>query len=195
MRAIGSTSFNYVGEVEIKLRRNGTDLIINKKNAGLKNLFRIVCRGLAGYSISNERPMYVDLRYVSDEETGATTSCLKKKIPLTGTSYQLVKVSGSDNTYWVLKLTATIASSDIISSLNSAYKYRLYLMNNSETESNWLAVIEIKYDEELSKITDGTQALITWKLRFQNLDGTQEGKIIDTPEENSETENNNAVGE
>lgn len=178
MQAVGFSNFNYEGEVEIKFRRNGTDLIVRKKNAGLKNLFRIVCRGLAGYDISNERPMYLDLRYVSDEETGATMSCLKKRVPLTGTSYQLTKTSGSDNTYWVLKLTATIASSDISFQISDAYKYRLYLMGNSEIESNWLAVIKIN-TEDLQNISDGTQALITWRLKFQNPDGSQDGTVID----------------
>lgn len=178
MQAIGSTSFNYVGEVKIKFRRNGTDLVVKKKNAGLKNLFRIVCRGLAGYDISGERPMYLDLRYVVDENT--TASCLKKRVPLTGTSYQLARESGGDTTYWVLKLTGTIASSDLLSTpLSSANEYRLYLMNNSETESNWLAVIKINYTDELENITAGTQALITWKLKFQNLDGSQDGTISD----------------
>ena len=161
MQANGSSYIGYEGNVELTFFRNGTKIVIKKKNAGVKNLFRILCRALAGYDISGEIPSFLDLRVVNGS---STSSILNNKIALTGKSYRI------ESNDWVLKITGTIAYSDLMNpEISESSTYRLYLMNTSAD----LAYLNVEATD-LAGITEGTQMLVNWTLKFQNLNGSQE---------------------
>ena len=59
------TDLQYTGEVSVKFNINGKLVDIRNHNSGLPNLFRIIAKALAGYNTSQEKPNYIDLRYIT----------------------------------------------------------------------------------------------------------------------------------
>lgn len=160
---------SYTGIVDIIFQRNNEQIKkVTIHNAGLDALFMSVCKALAGYSIQEDRPVYVDLRkgpFTSD----SGTSILSKRVSVSGASYSF----DSDLNKWVCKLSATISYADILSpaELSSENELRLYLTNGKKTPSD-LAYLVLKEEgassSELDSLKPGTQALIQWKMCFGN---------------------------
>ena len=164
----------YEGIVELSFVKNGKTLRKTVHNAGLDALFMALCKALAGYSIKEDRPVYVDLRkgpYSSDNGT----SILSRRVSVSGSSYSY----DTDLRKWTCKLSATISYTDLMSSaeLQSEEEIRLYLLNGKKTPSD-LAYITLKdYGEtssELDSLMPGTQILIQWKMYFGNTSYVEE---------------------
>lgn len=166
---------SYSGIVDITFKRGDTEIRkATVHNAGLDALFMTVCKALAGYSISEDRPIYVDLRkgpFSSD----SGTSILTKRVSVSGSSYSF----DTDVNKWTCKLSATISYADITSpaELSSEEELRLYLTNGKKTPSD-LAYLTLKEEgsvpSELDNLKPGTQALIQWKMCFSNAIATEE---------------------
>lgn len=155
------TDIKYSGDVKLSLSINGKTIQINKHNNGLPDLFRLISKSLAGYDISNEKPSYVDLRYMNS--SGEWESCLSNKQSIAQLSYSLYNGS------WITRAASTIPYASLIitpiSSLGDNVPFRLFLMNKKTD----LAYIDINC-ADVYKITPGTQALVEWILKIFNSD-------------------------
>lgn len=155
------TKIKYSGLVNLNLKINNKIININKNNSGLPDLFRLISKALAGYDVSDEKPSYIDLRYMNS--SGEWESCLSKKQSISQLSYNL------NNGSWITKASSTIPYSSLIitpiSSLGENVPFRIFLMN----KRNDLAFIDID-STDVYKITPGTQALVEWVLKIFNSD-------------------------
>ena len=153
------TDLQYTGEVSVKFNINGKLVDIRNHNSGLPNLFRIIAKALAGYNTSQEKPNYIDLRYIT-AKSSTWQSCLSNKQSVSQLSYHLEKGN------WLTKAASTIPYSSLkitpISSLN-ATAFRLYLM----ADESDLAYISIN-ENDIAEIVPGTQALVEWILKISN---------------------------
>lgn len=158
----------YVGEVHISYKRNGKVYESYKHNAGVAGLFKFVCKALAGFDVSKECPTFIDLRASTDNI--AYSSILTSQIPLSGKTYY----QEQGNNEWLYKAQATIPASHITVTIAEEVdtSFRLYLMTKIGQTVVDFAYLDLE-QEELVNITPGTQALVEWILRFQNLNGTQ----------------------
>ena len=151
-----NSNIGYTGKVKLTLDNNK----FSYHNNGLPNLFRLICRGLAGNNITNEIPEKVDLRYSNDDDNWQ--SCLINSQFLTQINYTLTNGS------WVLKTATSIPYSELnvtpLSALGNV-NFRLYLMSNNED----LAFVNINKSDILL-INPGSQALVEWVLCFSNID-------------------------
>lgn len=158
---------NYIGEVSMVFERNGRPYEVVRHNAGLPKMFNIIARALTGKNVAEEIPAFLDLRYLN----GSTyVTCLRSPVVLTGCYYENDITNG-----WVTKVTGTITFDNLDSPIVDN-TYKLYLM--SKTGRFDLATLEVDYDD-LKNLTAGTQALITWTLRFQNLNGRQDDEEVE----------------
>ena len=155
------TNTKYSGNVKLNLKINGKNIQINKHNNGLPDLFRLISKALAGYDISNEKPSYIDLRYMN--QSGEWESCLSNKQSISQLSYNL------SNGSWITKAASTIPYAALIvtpiSSLGENVPFRIFLMNKRTD----LAYIDVD-SSDVYKITPGTQALVEWVLKIFNSD-------------------------
>lgn len=174
---INGMLIGYKGIVDISFRNNKKDKVFLKKtfhNAGLDALFMAMCKALAGYNISDDRPIFIDLRK-GPFDTNNGTSILVRRVAINGSSYSI----DTDLDKWVCKFSATISYNDIISvaELSSESELRLYLINGKTTPSD-LAYLTLKpagvTTSDLDNLKSGTQALIQWKLYFDNQTYTEE---------------------
>lgn len=154
----------YTGEVHISYMRNGRVYESYRHNAGVAGLFKFVCKALAGKDVHDECPKYIDVRGSADDV--AYTSVLASEIPLSGGSYY------QDGGEWLYRATATIPASAITSPLDDFEHYRIYLLSKVGQSVIDFAHLQLDADD-LKNIAPGTQALVEWILRFQNLDGSQ----------------------
>lgn len=154
-----SSPLLYKGNVNIKLLINGEIVSIKKSNNGLDELFRIICKSLAGYSLSNsELPAYVDLR---KSTVNGYSSVLNKKITISALKYRQSKNNGSEDFYWNTVATSVILPSNVnFSDIGKDDNvFRLYLLNNSTD----LAFIE--FDQSfINYMNAGAQMLVDWEL-------------------------------
>jgi hypothetical protein len=156
----------YSGEVHISYKRNGKVYESHRHNAGVAGLFKFVCKALAGANVSGEIPKYLDLEASLDGVS--YSSILTSEVQLSGQSYY------QENGDWLYKASASIpAASLTISFDDETYSYfRLCLM--AKVGQSKIVFAHVEPDEaDLRNITPGTQALVEWVIRFQNLDGTQ----------------------
>jgi hypothetical protein len=160
MENTANIPIGYIGSVNISIPVNGKTLKINRKNKGLPELFRLLVRALAGYSIVADKPSYIDLRYLNED--GEWESCLTNRQSVSQLSYNL-----SDGS-WIARAASTIPYSALsvtpISDIGVA-SFRVYLMNKNTD----LAYIDVEAND-VYKITPGTQALVEWILKIINTD-------------------------
>lgn len=148
-------SFNYNGEVSYKYIVNGKIVEDRKKNSGLPGLFEILTRALAGYDISSEVPIMLDL--VKDSYSG--NSLLTRTVYLTSTRYY--RNDDSDES-WSTYYTAALLPEDLSADVSGdAY----FLVLKSMTKS--LAYIQIE-NSLVDDIKSGAQLVIEWRLYFSN---------------------------
>lgn len=159
MNGINDLDIGYIGNVNIKIPVNGKMMNIHRKNKGLSELFRIISKALAGNDISNDKPSYIDLRFLNDY--GEWQSCLSRKQSIAQLSFNM------QDGNWVTRAASSIPYSALtitpISELGEGKLFRLYLMSRNDD----LAYIDISSDDVYS-ITPGTQALIEWILKLVN---------------------------
>ena len=157
---VDTINIGYIGSVNLSINVNGKTLVINKKNKGLPELFRLITKALAGNDISKDKPSYIDLRFLNGY--GEWESCLTRKQSISQLSYNL-----SDGS-WVTRASSTIPYSSLTTTPVSDIEtesFRVYLMNKN-TE---LAYIDVD-PNDVYKITPGTQALVEWVLKLVNTD-------------------------
>lgn len=161
-----SMPIGYVGEVHISFKRNGRVYESYKHNAGVAGLFKFVCKALAGKDVHEECPKLIDLKVSIGG--GAYTSILSTPIQLSGGTYY--QESGD----WLYKASATIPASSLTESIADLgdVPFRLYLSSKVGNTIIDFAHLQLEA-ADLENITPGTQALVEWVLRFQNLDGSQ----------------------
>ena len=148
-------SFNYNGEVSYRHIVNGKIVENKKKNSGLPGLFEILTRALAGYDISSEIPITIDL--VKDTYSG--NSLLTRTVYLTSTRYyKNDDTEGSWSTYY----TAALLPEDLVA---DASGNTYFLVLKSKTKS--LAYIMIE-NTLVNDIKAGAQLVIEWRLYFSN---------------------------
>lgn len=162
-----TTPLAYVGEVEITYKRGNISFTRKRHNAGAQELFRLIAKALTGQSIANECPAKLDL---CAKVSGQYVSCLSNPIPLSGSYYDN---SGSE---WVYHTSAAIpAASLMVQIADTPYTdFRLFLL--SRKEDRRLASLIVDKDD-LEQIVPGTQALVSWTLKFQNVSGTQNDDV------------------
>lgn len=153
---MNNITMGYQGSVKIKYKINGKVIENYYHNAGLPNLFRIISKALTGTDIYNERPIKIDLREYSD---GEWHSLLNSGGVASGLSYMQDNLGD-----WVTRATTTISYSQLkTTSFSSEGTYALYLVS----QAGDLATLSVSGDD-LSKIEQGTQALIEWTLKITN---------------------------
>ena len=159
MNDIADMNIGYVGNVNIKIPINGKMTNIHRKNKGLSELFRVISKALAGNNIVDDKPSYIDLRFLNDY--GEWQSCLSKKQSIAQLSFNM------QDGNWVTRASSSIPYSALtitpISDLGEGKLFRIYLMSRN----NDLAYIDISSGDVYS-ITPGTQALIEWVLKIVN---------------------------
>ena len=165
-----SSPLVYKGNVNVKLLINGKIVSIRKSNNGLDELFRIICKSLAGYNLSNsELPTYVDLR---KSTTNGYKSVLNKKITISALKYRQSKSNDSGDLYWNTVATSVILPNNVnFSAIGKVDEvFRLYLLNNSTD----LAFIE--FDQSfINYMNAGARMLVDWELIPTNVTANKGG--------------------
>ena len=163
-KEISPMFIGYKGEVKISYERNGKVYESHRHNAGLEGLFKFLCKSLAGKNVAGERPALIDLRGSNDGNV--YTSVLSSAVALSGGMYY------RDGNEWLYRASATIPASSITVAIDSMDYYRIYLSSRVGQSVVDFAQLQLEQDD-IKNITPGTQALVEWVLKFQNLDGSQ----------------------
>lgn len=162
IKGIIENKVSYQGNVSLSLKNKGEHIVYSIKNSGTKLLLDTITRALAGYSIENSIPKYIDIQ-VSYDGKSSYTSGLLKAIPLVGVVYG--EPAGAEKNNGVLLLNATITYADKapISAMTDA---RLVLLTE---DMKVLASIEDDSGDITTmweSITSSTDAIVEWKLSF-----------------------------
>ena len=171
------SSFSYSGKVTIKLKLKNKVIPIYTHNQGTTELFLLFAKLLSGTVITkNELPYYLDIQATDD--SGKYISCLQNKI-IAVSSYKM------KNSTYVTTVEGTVYYQNISSNISTYSGHRLALLSRSNA---LLAYILIDYDTYLSRLSPGTQAVISWELSLDNQeDDSSEETDTTTEEESSET--------
>lgn len=156
-----SNQFAYEGKVSITLSRHGHKYPFSFHNEGTKFLFDSITKALAGYSVKDNLPSYIDIQEEVDD--GVWGTCLKNAVPFTGVVYgDPAEATSSDGR---LLLNALLTYDDK-RPLLQIQKPRIVILDR---RSNVLAFIR---SDELKKlweqITESTEALVEWTMIFKN---------------------------
>lgn len=154
---MSTTSIKYKGMVEVTYSIDGKTYSATKHNAGTQELFKLLCRALCGENIQKDKPAYLDVGNVENDEW---VSSLSSRVQLTGLRY--VQEEGN----WTAKATATIEQRKFISipQAGGTIDLRLGALNVSN-----LATVTIPSDN-LANLKPGMQAIVNWTLSFENED-------------------------
>ena len=148
IRASDSTTM-YQGNVTIKLMRGRKPYkIINIKNSGTSDFFKLLCHTVAGDNFSNLMPAYVS---VNNNNT-----------PLTGVSphYTTVEVKSSEGVYYT-EFTFVIPGNY----LKVGVVNKIVLSNINGVE---MATVELDENDQFEITDTGSNIMITWVLSFNN---------------------------
>lgn len=151
-----NTGINYTGEVTIKYKAKDTILQVKKYNHAEQNLFEVLCKALAGYSVTQDIPAYLDIR-AAETDTDIYSSCLQDYSPISGITYTYI------NDTWKTNYNAEVSFTDIIAT--DADYYRLYLISKTNNDLAYLTLSK----EDFKKIVPGIQLLLTWSMYFTNI--------------------------
>lgn len=173
-----STYLGYRGIVQFKLRIGDKVICVARKNNGTDYLLKSFCKFLSGnYGGNADIPQLFDLRKRVSEDPEKWETCLNQEIVLTGKTYFKTSDSqlGIDNS-WVARFTASIPYSTLVEAISDTdtTPYRFYLYGSYDTNDiseryHDLAYIPVTA-EALSRITEGTQALVEWTMQILNSD-------------------------
>ena len=165
---MSNNSFKYSGKVIAKTSSDGTEIIY--KNTGTPKLGTVICKALAGYSISKNIPKAIDVQYLNGDNW---LSLLNRRIPVTGVTYSDFDELSEDKKMSELTLNSVILYEDIKStgkvSESTELRFALY-----DSESNLLAQANsfekgneksgiIKMFEEIGP---GIDCIINWSMQF-----------------------------
>lgn len=164
------TTIAYRGNVELDLVIGGKRYKIESHNHGTPALKRAFVRFITGQANRTEDlPQYLDLRYLPEGET-TWVGCLTTKIPLSSKNWDYDSNPRVDN--YVAKFTGNIShdilSKDITDQDTGTYRLFLYSIN-SELVYTDLAYLDVRA-EDLSRISPGTQAIITWSMQLVDVE-------------------------
>lgn len=154
----------YQGQVTASMVVRGRKKQYSIFNSGTKNLWNLLAKAIAGYSISGEIPEYFDIV----DELG--NSYLRSRIPFRAKVWGEDTVEEDTENSTSVKLTVTVTKSD---------KRRDHLPNGSNVVlrmynvmGNALAEITDTTDKQLlqlyNNISTGTDAIFEWVLTFSN---------------------------
>lgn len=161
LQSIALNNFQYKGTVSITL-----DVLGHKSkqyffNAGTKHLFDTITKALAGYSIAECTPRFLDVQHQITSTEYA--SVLRTTIPFTGIVYgDAAEASDNDG---VLLLNATITAEDK-QPLRALHNPRIVMTDAFKRE---LAIIdEASIQAIWDSINQSTDAIVEWRLQFSN---------------------------
>ena len=151
----------YKGDVDFSLKIKGKQYLLKSHNAGTTYLKYLFAKTLYGQIDDKDIPWYVGIWYESP--SGEITQFTRKQIPISGR--QLNTKVGKYNT--VVTFTANIKYEDLLEAvdINDQKQYWFYLFPKEGTDH--IAQINVS-PKNLSYITVGTTATLTWNLRLLN---------------------------
>lgn len=172
---MNETILNYIGDVNVKIIAGDKVLTVEKHNAGLPLLKKIICKYLTGnYSGNYEVPQFLDLRYNANPELPddqkTWTSYLTTDISLTGKVYEY----SSKYSNWIAKFNATINHNNLIGDITESDpgEFKLVLVsgyNSNEPKESYQELAELPIEAYvLARITPGTQAIVEWVMQIKN---------------------------
>lgn len=152
----------YNGNVHITL---GTDDTIIVNNTGTIHLGRVITKALAGYSITNEIPKFLDI-YVMDSNSNYRISLLNRKLPFTGIMYNNNIDDTQGSLIGDLKLHCIVLHTNKTQNSVSNGDVRFGIYNSKE---DLLAeVISTNLRDVYNGISDGTDCIVDWTMSFYN---------------------------
>ena len=174
---MNTTNLNYKGIVKLDLKIGDKIISFKTFNNGTDYLKKAFCKFLSGnYGGNADIPQMLDLKKF-DSESQTFKTYLNQEIILTGKTYLYTSDSQLGiNNNWVARFTAALPYNALLEPIQDTdtNEYRLYLYGSyDETDINEryhdLAYIKVTA-EALSRITEGTQALIEWSMQLLNPD-------------------------
>lgn len=167
-----TTTLKYSGSVTMKIKKNGKIVTVtNGHNGGTIYLSKLFSMLMSGYTKALQYiPSYVDLQYRDENSSDPWVSYLKREVAISAPSYYSDGSISPAN--WVYVATASIPFGLLSSAVteDSPYEFRLCLLSD-DIESSDLGGRDLAYftsiqKEELSKIEEGSQAIIEWKMQL-----------------------------
>lgn len=176
MRTNIDTGIVYEGVVTVKLTNNGVvSRSLTMHNAGLKRLWTVIARAIAGYSIQNETPMFIDIANIAKiGETYRYVSCLKEtKLKISGAIYGDIVSDDPQSTS--VKFTAVFTNNHRASQI-SPFNPGFVMYN---ADGPMAVVVGGDYDPELATLINSvdsqTNMVIEWVMTFKNGASAEEG--------------------
>lgn len=156
-------NISYNGTIKVIVNDRGHKYELNLHNQGTKLLYDTVTKALAGYSIQNDVPKYIDITY-SDNESGTYKSALLSPVVITGIIFGAPAAATSND--GKLLLNTEIDNSKKAPTSYSGDNWRLELLSVSK---GILAIIENTNGQVKTiydNITETNEVLIEWTLKF-----------------------------
>lgn len=144
----------YTGMVTIKSDYSGCKKEIIRHNVGTEHLFKVFAKCLAGYDVSKDVPVAIDI--VDDNDN----SILDYLYLFTGTVY-----TKKDN-HWVTRYTTIIPKSKL-QTINANLTYSLHLCDRNSNVLASLTFTEAEVDA-IANLDNDMQLLIEWELTVTN---------------------------
>ena len=173
---MNNVNFGYKGVASLKLKINDKIFEIEHTNNGTDYLKKSFCKFLSGnYGGNADIPQLLDLR-VFDDSASKWLTCLNQEIVLTGKTYLQTSDPqlGIDNS-WVARFTAAIPYASLLEPISDtdSREFRFYLygtFDSTDVNERYhdLAYIPVEASS-LSRITEGTQALLEWSMQLLNM--------------------------
>ena len=164
MDNLQSTALNnlqYQGTVSITLDVLGHSSKQYFFNAGTKHLFDTITKALAGYSITDCVPRYLDVQ--QQITTTEYASVLRTTIPFTGIVYGDAAEAPDDKGILLLNATITAEDKQPLKALRSP---RIII---TDTSKRPLAIIDDASIQTIwDSINESTDAIVEWRLQFSN---------------------------
>lgn len=175
MRTNIDTGIEYDGAVTIKLTNNGVvSRSLTMHNAGLKRLWTVLAKAIAGYNIQNESPKFIDIANISKiNDEYRFVSCLKDKLKISGAIYG--DLVNTDTQSTSVKFTTVFTNNHRRSKISPFSPG--FVMYNSE--GPMAVVVGSSYDAELATMINSvdsqTNMVIEWVMTFKNGASAEEG--------------------
>lgn len=161
MKSTISAPFGYTSDISIKFECKGHPFVLKFKNTGTKHLFDTITKALCGYPIDNALPETLDVQSNGD-------TCLRHSVYFTGAVYGDAVNDDSERNYGVLALNTVLTYEDKLSIVKLTDP-RLVLRGRDGEELCYIGEAQAGQIQQMWElITQDTNALIEWKLIFNN---------------------------
>lgn len=163
MKALSENQIGYSGDVVITLRnkKRKVNRVFRLHNEGTVYLFNAIAKALAGYSIANELPGYIDIQTGND-------SLLNNRLRITGRVYgssALAGLSNADKSNYEGKGVVLVNAILTSGSKKTVSGDDCVLVLFNETNEQELARLEdARIAEMYNSVDDNNDALIEWRL-------------------------------